>query len=197
MTFKFKMSALAFTALLLSPNLSIALQSNEDTSELGVSVASGVGVRSIVPIRLGVQKSFGRRLCTQSACWPVGGYWEGSVYHLQGKRALIPPNNRRGNKQLNAVAAACVLRMQPEESVWDLWPYVDVGFGLSWLSKKEISARELGISFQFEDRLGCGFRWGEKRQYDLSYRAVHFSNAFLGKKNHGINLHLLVLGYWF
>lgn len=200
MAFKIKyfIIALFFVVFCIRSNF---LQATIIENERGVSVASGVGVRQIIPVRLGIQQSFGRQLCPRNtACWPVSGYWEGSFYRLQGgKRGPILPSHR----EMSIVALAGVFRMGPKEPIcdglaaWDVSPYVDVGVGISWVSRKEISGRELGIPFQFEDRIGFGCRFGNKKQYDISYRAVHFSNAYLGKKNHGINLHLLVLGYWF
>lgn len=160
--------------------------------EWGLSVASGYGVSQLVPVRFGVQRSFGRQW-HRRCLWPIGGYWEGSLYHMKGKKGPKPNSHRR----LSAGAFAGVLRFEGPESFDCFWPYVDVGVGLSYVSKKEIGGRELGIHFQFEDRLGFGFRFGDSKQFDLSYRATHFSNAYLATKNDSFNLHLIVLGYWF
>lgn len=162
----------------------------------GVSVASGIGVASMVPVRVGIQRSFGCRLCPRKANedWPIGGYWEASAYSMRGKQGPF----LHSSKQMNAMAVAGVLRVERRCRLeFGIWPYLDVGIGLSWVSKKTVCSRELGIQFQFEDRLGVGFRFGDNRQYDVGYRVIHFSNAYLDSRNAGINLHLLVLGYWF
>jgi lipid A 3-O-deacylase len=161
-------------------------------AEQGASVASGFGAAKIIPIRFGVQKSFDKQWAKENE-WPVSGYWEGSVYSMKGQRGQAPDSHNR----LEAVAVAGVFRFQRVTKTILGWPYIDIGLGLSWLSRKEIGGRKLGMHFQFEDRIGIGVRWGEKRQYDIGYRAVHFSNAYIGSYNNGINLHLLVLGYWF
>lgn len=161
--------------------------------EKGVSVASGHGVSDIVPIRIGIQKSFGYPWAHRTRC-PIGGYFEASAYALNGKKGRYNPNS---NKSAQALALAAVLRFQNQYEILAVYPYLDLGLGASWFSKKEIGGRELGIHFEFEDRLGLGFRFGKNQQFDFCYRAVHFSNAYLGQQNHGINLHLLVLGYWF
>jgi len=158
----------------------------------GLSIGSGYGAAQIVPIRIGLQKNFDKQWA-QGSDWPVGGYWEASFYSMNGKRGPKPGSHR----SLEAAAFAGVFRLQRAEKMQWGWPYLELGVGLSWLSQKEIGGRDLGIHFQFEDRIGVGFRFGEAQQYDIGYRAIHFSNAYIGPSNHGINLHVLVLGYWF
>jgi len=45
--------------------------------------------------------------------------------------------------------------------------------------------------------LGFGLGFGEKGQYELSYRYQHISNGDIKTPNNGMNLHLLRLGYSF
>ena len=158
----------------------------------GVSVASGYGAAHIVPLRLGLQREFEKQWRTEST-WPITGYWEGSLYSMHGKKGTLP----NSHKQLNAGALAAVVRFNRALCTTVGWPYVELGIGLSLLTQKEIGGRNLGMHFQFEDRFGIGVRFGENREYDFGYKAVHFSNAYLGSVNHGINLHLLTIGYWF
>jgi len=168
------------------------VSSNASIAEYQISFASGYGAAHIVPLRIGFVKSWDAKWY-QECEWFMGGYSELSVYNLHGKAGLNPASN----STLQATAAAGVFRLECTESWKNIWPYFDVGFGASYLSKKEIGGRELGSNCLFEDRIGFGFRFGEKRQFDISYRAIHFSNAYLAEKNAGINLHLIVLGYWF
>lgn len=169
--------------------------SPEDTVQHGISIASGTGVAEILPFRIGIQRSFGCRICPRNASedWPIRGYWEASACTMRGKKGPYPHSPR----QINALAAAGVFRVERRCPFQGIWPYLDIGIGVSWISKREISGRELGIHFQFEDRLGLGFRFGQNREYDLSYRAIHFSNAYLHSRNASVNLHLIVLGFWF
>ncbi len=158
----------------------------------GASIASGYGAAHIVPLRLGFQKVFEKKWRTGSA-WPITGYWEGSLYAMHGKKGALA----NSHKTLQAGTIAAVIRFNRALSTRVGWPYVELGIGLSLLTKKEIGGRNLGMHFQFEDRFGIGVRFGENREYDVGYKAVHFSNAYLGSANHGINLHLLTIGYWF
>lgn len=168
-------------------------------ADQGVSIASGYGTASIIPVRIGLQQSFNHAWCKKSH-FHITGYFEASAYALRSKRGLHRSaiHGISSNRQMNAAALAAVMRVESKEVLLGkILPYLDIGVGLGYVSKKEIAGRKLGIHFQFEDRLGVGFRFGEKRQYDICYRAVHISNAYLGQQNDGFNLHLLVLGYWF
>jgi lipid A 3-O-deacylase len=183
-----------FTAFLISFIPSIA------HAEQGVSIASGYGTSSTIPLRIGIQQGFNHAWCKKSH-FHITGYFEASVYSLHSKRRPRPDFisiHGSSNRNMNAAALAGVMRIESKEALLGkMLPYLDIGFGLGYVSKKEMGGRKLGIHFQFEDRLGVGFRFGEKRQYDLCYRAVHISNAYLGQQNDGFNLHLIVLGYWF
>lgn len=161
-------------------------------SRIGVSIVSGYGVARIVPLRLGLQKEFEKHWWTDRT-WTISGYWEGSLYSMRGKRGSAP----NSHKQLEAGALAGVFRLNRAERTAMGWHYIELGVGLSLLTQKEIGGRKLGTHFQFEDRFGIGVRFGENCEYDVGYKAIHFSNAYLGPINNGINLHVLMLGYWF
>jgi len=172
--------------------LSGTLSSPSINAKGGLSLSTGYGAAHIVPLRLGIQKNF-TKSWNEETDWPIGGYWEGSLYHKNGNYGSKPSSNKR----LNAVALAGVVRFERAQQLMIGWPYVELGVGISWLSRKEIGGRDLGMHFQFEDRFGVGVRFGQHRQYDIGYKAVHFSNAYIGPCNHGINLHIITLGYWF
>lgn len=181
-----------FTIIFAITGCSNVLADTQTYPRFGVSIASGYGAAHIVPLRFGVQKEFEKHWWTDRT-WPISGYWEGSLYTLHGKKGILPNSHHH----LNAAALAAVFRFNRADCTVIGWPYLEVGIGLSLLTQKEIGGRNLGMHFQFEDRFGLGVRFGENREYDIGYKAVHFSNAYLGSSNHGINLHLLMLGYWF
>lgn len=164
----------------------------------GVSIGSGAGTRGIIPYRLGYQHGFENAWLKDTA-WPITGYTEFSYYNLQGKRQLqgIPGLRPDSHNHLWALALGFVLRLERACAFFGFWPYFEAGFGGAWLSQKEISGRALGMHFEFEDRIGAGFRFGPQRQFDIGYRFIHFSNACLAYENNGINLQFLILGYWF
>lgn len=73
-------------------------------------------------------------------------------------------------------------------------PFVELGIGLSWVSEKNIGQSESGSRFQFEDRLGAGFRIGA---HDWTLRYIHYSNAGFEEPNDGLDLVMLNYGYRF
>lgn len=160
-------------------------------SEYGVSISSGSGSADITAFRLGVLK-YWKKTWLKENTWSFRGYWEASAYHMKGDRGPLPGSNN----SLQAVALAGVVRYERNSPIGGLWPYIDLGVGGSYVSKTEIGGRRLGIHFQFEDRAGIGVRFGERKEFEVGYRFVHFSNAFMAWYNHGINIHTLVFNYW-
>lgn len=165
------------------PEPSCCCQGSE-IGRTGLSLGSGTGIRKITPIRLGVQYTW-----YENPSWPLWSYMELSFYHLKGKKGVNPWSH----DHLQGLALTPVFRFEPYGGCF----YLEAGVGIARLSHNEISGRELGMHFEFEDRIGAGFRFGSQKQFDVSYRFLHFSNANIGKFNHGLNLHFLILGYWF
>lgn len=178
--------------LVLIPFFAIASTPIVGPDKYGVSLSSGHGSAEITPIRIGIQK-YWKQEWLRSCPWSFRGYWEASLYYMNGRHGSMEASN----SNLQALALAGVLRYESNAPILHLWPFFDVGIGASYLSKSSIGDRRLGIHYQFEDRLGVGVRFGHNKQYELGYRFIHFSNAFMAWYNHGINLHTIVLGYWF
>jgi lipid A 3-O-deacylase len=75
-----------------------------------------------------------------------------------------------------------------------LEPFVELGIGLTWISENKVGSRDLGSRFQFEDRIGAGFRTGD---HDWTLRYIHYSNAGFEEPNDGLDLVMLNYGYRF
>jgi lipid A 3-O-deacylase len=175
--------------LLIACCLGILSYSDDSVARGGISFATGHGTKQVRAKRLSLQRAWSRPFVTANNR-AFDGYWELGVTRLDSKQVFsVPANNK-----ITAVTLAGVIRL----STRLIYPiYLDLGIGLANLSKQEIATRELGSRVLFEDRIGVGILLGNRRQLEIGYRAVHFSNAYLSKKNHSLNLHLLVFGYWF
>lgn len=160
----------------------------------GISIGSGpAGAAGINSIHFGLEKTWTKQWF-EDCPWNVRGYWDLSFYTMRRPHK----ENFETNNKIQAIAISPVFRFYKTEPVLQSKVfYIELAVGLAQMNKRSIGQRELGINFQFEDRLGAGLRFGKQKQYDLNYRVVHFSNAYIGHKNHGINLHLLSINYWF
>jgi lipid A 3-O-deacylase len=160
-------------------------------ARMGIAVGSGIGVLHIIPYRLAVLKDLGP-LAFKEKEWVLKGYWELSAGYWESYK------NIEGNKQLILWTTGPQCRLQratPFQS--GIQPYLELGIGASWLSNQRIAGRDVGMQFLFEDRIGFGFRFGQKQKYDITARAMHYSHASLVPHNPGINMFLTTIGCWF
>jgi hypothetical protein len=69
------------------------------------------------------------------------------------------------------------------------------GVSPTLLSRHEFGSKDFGTEFQFTSHVGLN--WDFAAHWRLGYRFQHMSNAGLGAKNPGLNMHLLSLSYVF
>ncbi len=159
-------------------------------AQLGLFISSGDGVRDITPYRFSANWDFGP-IWRCDKPWALTFNWETSGAFWHGSHG---PND--GNDRLHLVTTGPMFRWQRIENE-NFQPYLEGGVGLSWLSRSDIGGRELSIHFQFEDKLGIGFRFGKNGRYDIAYRLYHYSNASIERPNSGVNIQMINLGIWF
>ncbi|HRP96819.1 MAG TPA: acyloxyacyl hydrolase [Rhodocyclaceae bacterium] len=139
------------------------------------SVGIGRGSESTDVLRLGAQRDFGGRLQPR----PEGGlsaYWELAYTYWRG-------DGRADNHSLS-LAPVFVY----EFSSGRARPYVEAAIGIAFFDRTRIGNENLGSSFQFEDRLGFGVRFG---RHDLAVKLIHYSNAGIKGPNDGAETYLL------
>jgi lipid A 3-O-deacylase len=73
--------------------------------------------------------------------------------------------------------------------------YIESGIGVSCISDKIISGRDLSTYFQFEDRIGVGLRIEGRHIYDLNVKYVHYSNVGIKQPNDGIDSFMVSYSY--
>lgn len=154
----------------------------------GISVGGGSGTKDVQGYRVGFQRTL-----TQEGITPqrrrVTGYWELAFTQMHNPITYSFPTNN----DLEATSFSLVLRLPLKICLQ--W-YFDIGIGITYLTNQEISTRNLGTKWLFEDRLGAGVLLGPRLQYEIGYRLLHYSNGYLAQVNQGLNLHMLILGYW-
>lgn len=118
------------------------------------------------------------------------GYWDLAYTDVTSNETFDEPSNDHAV----IISVSPVLRFPFKLFV----PvYIDAGIGVAHLSNKLIANRDLGSIWVFEDRLGFGALLGSRQGLEVGYRFLHYSNAYLAQKNQGLNLHLMIVGYWF
>jgi|GEM_PF-22824 len=73
-------------------------------------------------------------------------------------------------------------------------PYIEGGIGVSLFLETLADGRDLSSSFLFEDRIGIGLQF---KEWDFSFRYLHYSNANIEKPNNGIDIFMGSVSYRF
>ncbi|RZM26205.1 MAG: acyloxyacyl hydrolase [Pedobacter sp.] len=68
-------------------------------------------------------------------------------------------------------------------------PFVEAGVGLAMFTGASAGDQRFGSSFNFEDRLGVGFKMGDVQK--IGVRVIHYSNAGIREPNDGIESYSL------
>jgi len=151
-------------------------------SGFGLSFGYGQSSDSIDIYRLGLMKK-----------WDVQ-WLKNSTGYMDGYFELSYNRWDYGGKKINAVSLSPVFQyaFNPNGSTW--YPYIEGGIGVAYLDEYFIKDRNLSSNLQFEDRIGAGFRFNN---LDLSFKYMHYSNASLKQPNHGIDIWVGTLAWFF
>jgi hypothetical protein len=76
-------------------------------------------------------------------------------------------------------------------------PYASLGVGFRYITRTRLEDIELGTHFQFGEVLALGWRFGSRRQWDLSTSMQHISNGGIDKDNDGFSFITARLGWEF
>ena len=173
---------LVLMATLLVCCSNAAAEENKESCGYGLTLGYGQSQDDIDIFRVGVAKKWDVRWLKNSTGY-VDGYFELSYNHWNGD-----------NDEINAVALSPVFlyAFNPDEKPW--YPYIEGGIGVALLDEDQIDDRDLATSFQFEDRIGAGFRY---KNLDINVRYMHYSNASIEEPNHGIDIWIGTLAWYF
>jgi len=140
--------------------------------------------------RLGLRWDWGVRWLA-AGNWYMNGYFEPNIFYIDSKG-----KKGGGETGLYGVSFSPVFRYTADYG-WGS-PYIEGSIGVAYLSESRIGGENLGSNYQFDDRLGAGVRFGEKRQYEFGYQFVHYSNAGIKSPNDGIDADItFIFAYYF
>lgn len=109
----------------------------------------------------------------KSSTGRLTGYWDaGYTYWAAGDKG----------SSASSVSFAPVLVYEFEADGFK--PYIEAGVGVAGFSSTHAGEQDLGSSFNFEDRIGFGLKFGAGQK--LGLRAIHYSNAGIKEPNDGI-----------
>ena len=74
--------------------------------------------------------------------------------------------------------------------------FIELGIGIALLSDTEFAGKNVSTNFQFEDRLGLVYRYGDRREHKLALRYFHYSNGGMKKPNPGLDFMSLSYTYF-
>jgi len=125
--------------------------------------------------------------------WYVGGYWDAGLAYLNANAA-----DSGENSDLFDLSLISVLRWQRDASLSSgVSPFAEAGIGPHLLSETRLADKSYSTALQLGALVGFGIGFGERGQYELSYRYQYISNLDIKQPNDGMNQHLLRLGYSF
>ncbi|QLG96787.1 acyloxyacyl hydrolase (plasmid) [Pseudomonas yamanorum] len=108
----------------------------------------------------------------------LSGYWDlGYTYWESGKQA--------GGRHSLSFAPLFVY----EFGQGRVKPFIEAGIGIALFSGVTAGDQRMGSSFNFEDRIGAGLKFGDTLRVGI--RATHYSNAGIKQPNDGIESYAL------
>lgn len=100
-------------------------------------------------------------------------------------------------KNVDAINVGSVFRYDFNATDGGSVPYLSYSLGIAYLSKDHIADNDLGMRYQFDNKLDFGILFGRNQRHDLSLGVRHISNAGLDSNNEGFDDFRLSYGYRF
>ncbi len=144
-----------------------------------VTLSIGKSKDKINIYRIGVRKDF--TPFAKNRAITIGGYWEASLNYWE-----------KGSSNNFGIALSPVFALY--FNIGEFHPYIEAGVGASYFTKTHIANRDISSHWHFEDRVGAGVRY---KNFDFSFRYMHYSNAGLVKPNQGIDIFIGSISYKF
>jgi lipid A 3-O-deacylase len=165
-----------------------AAHADRDVWADGLSLTIGGGSHLDV-YRIGMQKRWNHSWFKGGA-WYLGGYWDTELALMEADRGE--------SDNVYGISLTPVLRYQRDARLSSgVTPFAEAGMGPHLLSETQLGTSNLATAFQVGSLLGLGLGFGDKGQYELTYRYSHVSNLGIKEPNDDLDLHLVKLGYSF
>ncbi|NPA71776.1 MAG: acyloxyacyl hydrolase [Gammaproteobacteria bacterium] len=159
-----------------------------DTNKLTISLDNGAD-RSTHHMRLSLGADW-KESIYETDNWKVSGRLEASLHSWSS--TLNTPLNKSGY----IIGVSPVFQYQPKNytTAYSMIPYIELGGGPHLLDNIVIENDYKSTQFQFGSIFGLGIK---NRDFEISYRYLHISNAGIEMPNPGTDFHNLHIGYYF
>ena len=192
-----KLGSFALASLLLGVLSGKAL--SFDLIPDGISISGGKYLQdkaNITKARVAVRWDWEKDFISSSN-WTLDGYFDLGYSQWQSRLSANDEPSPTGADKAWQIGFSPVFRLSPQTH-YAFAPFLDVGVGLSYQSEKNIEKKlkspiNMGGHTQFEIRTLVGARFGENKNYELSYGWFHYSNAHLHSQNEGLDFQVLGL----
>jgi lipid A 3-O-deacylase len=144
-----------------------------------ISGAAGVTGQGDLTFRLGAGFDWDTSWW-ESATGRLTGYWDAGYTYWEG-----------GDHSSAAHSLSFAPVFVYEFSGENVKPFIEAGIGVAAFSDTRVGDKDLGSSFNFEDRVGFGLKFANQR---IGIRAIHYSNAGIKEPNDGIESYSLFYG---
>jgi len=140
-------------------------------------------------IQFGVQNKWNRTWFNDGA-WFVGGFWDVSLAYLK--------SDINQDTSVTDFSLTPFLRLQRDAQLSSgVTPFSQIGLGGHLLSDTELGNRDLATRLQFGPQVGLGIGFGEKGNYELTYRYQYLTNGGIKQPNDSLKMHFFSFGYAF
>jgi lipid A 3-O-deacylase len=184
-----------FVRLLIVPMLLLAYLTLAHGAEsrwvdsITVSLGKDNDTNKTNAIQLGLQNKWNRTWFNDGA-WFVGGFWDVSLGYLK--------SDINQDTSLTDLSLTPFLRLQRDAQLSSgVTPFSQIGLGGHLLSDTELGNRDLATRLQFGPQVGVGLGFGQKGNYELTYRYQYLTNGGIKQPNDGLKMHFLSFGYAF
>lgn len=183
------LTTLLVLCLLLAQNSAMASSPHRWIDSVTLSFGKDNDSNETDVIRVGFQNRW-KHTWFDGGAWFLGGYWDTALGFME--------SDFGSDNELLDLSLTGVFRFQRDADLSSgLTPFAEAGIGPHLISNTRLGKRDLTTAFQFGSVVGFGIGFGERGQYELSYRFQHISNGDIKKPNDTLDLHLLRLGYSF
>ncbi len=132
--------------------------------------------------------------------WQLGLHFDLGFIFMNSDSDVV--NTTGAADDLQAVSLTPVWRIQRKPFANGIVPFIEGAVGASLFSEDTLQNDQptgllLGGTFQFEDMVSIGLKFGKYQQFELSANYFHYSNLNFYDDNDGIDIWSGTFAFWF